>query len=332
MGSEQGILLGCESVAPSEADAGANTESEPRGGKPRYEAINREQLCWRMVDVERLIGEEHAARAIWEFVGQLDLSGYSEEIRAVEGRAGRPGWEPRLLISLWVYAYSEGVGSARAIEQLCEWEPGYQWLTGARVVGAHTLSDFRVKHEAALKGLFVQILGLLSADGLIRLERVMQDGTKIRAHAAQDSFRRKERVEQGLKQAREQVAAVEAMSEEETSRRVAQARKRAQRERQERLEKALEEFEKLAEEGSGKDKEKRRVSTTDPQARVMKQPDGGFAPSYNVQINTDGQNAVIVAVGVVQAGNDFEQLEPGIDRVEHNLGKTPDQAVSDGGF
>jgi hypothetical protein len=200
------------------------------------------------------------------------------------------------------------------------------------VVNAHTLSDFRVKHEAALKELFVQILGLLSADGLIRLERVMQDGTKIRANAAQDSFRRKDRVDQGLKHAREQVAAVEAMSEEETSRRVAQGRKRAQRERQERLEKALEEFEKLAEEGIGKDKEKRRVSTTDPQARVMKQPDGGFAPSYNVQINTDAQNGVIVAVGVVQAGNDFEQLEPGIDRVEHNLGKTPDQVVTDGGF
>ena len=332
MGSEQGIFLGCESVAPSEADGGAPSESEPRGGKPRYEAINREQLCWRMVDVERLIGEEHGARAIWEFVRQLDLSGYSEEIRAVEGRAGRPGWEPRLLISLWVYAYSEGVGSARAIEQLCEWEPAYQWLTGARVVNAHTLSDFRVKHEAALKELFVQVLGLLSADGLIRLERVMQDGTKIRANAAQDSFRRKDRVDQGLKQAREQVAAVEAMSEEETSRRVAQGRKRAQRERQERLEKALEEFEKLAEEGIGKDKEKRRVSTTDPQARVMKQPDGGFAPSYNVQINTDAQNGVIVAVGVVQAGNDFEQLEAGIDRVEHNLGKTPAQVVTDGGF
>jgi transposase len=285
-----------------------------------------------VVDVERLIGEEHAARAIWEFVGKLDLSGYSEEIRAVEGQAGRPAWEPRLLISLWVYAYSEGVGSGRAIEQLCEWDPAYQWLTGAAVVNAHTLTDFRVKHEAALKGLFVQILGLLSADGLVTLERVMQDGTKIRANAAPDSFRRKERVEQGLKQAREQVAAVEAMSEEETSRRVAQGRKRAQRERQERLEKVLEEFEKLAEEGSAKDKEKRRVSTTDPQARVMKQPDGGFAPSYNVQINTDGQNGVIVAVGVVQAGNDFEQLEPGIDRVEQNLGKTPDQAVTDGGF
>jgi Transposase DDE domain len=175
-------------------------------------------------------------------------------------------------------------------------------------------------------------LGLLSADGLITLERVMQDGTKIGAQAAQDSFRRKERVEQALKQAQEQVAAVEAMSEEETSRRISKARSRAQRERQQRLEQALEEFEKLAEQGSGKDKENRRVSTSDPEARVMKQPDGGFAPSYNVQINTDAKNGVIVAVGVVQGGNDFEQLEPGIDRVEQNLGKTPDQVVTDGRF
>jgi transposase len=310
----------------------AKKEEETRGAKPRYEAIDREQLCWRVVDVERLIGEEHRARAIWEFVGKLDLSGYSGEIRAVEGQAGRPAWDPRLLISLWVYGYSEGVGSGRAIEQMCEWDPAYQWLTGARVVNAHTLTDFRVKHEKALKELFVQILGLLSADGLITLERVMQDGTKIRASAASDSFRRKERVEQALKQAAEQVEAVEEMGEEESSRRAAKARQRAQRERRERLEKALEEFEKLAEEGSDKDKEKRRVSTSDPQARVMKQADGGFAPSYNVQVNTDAKNGVIVAVGVVQAGNDFEQLEPGIDRVEQNLGKTPGQAVTDGGF
>ncbi len=274
MGREQGILPGCGSAVATEAEGVGNREPQAEGGKARYEAIDREQLCWRVMDVERLIGEQHPARAIWEFVGQLDLSRYSEEVRAVEGKAGRPGWEPRLLISLWVYAYSEGVGSARAIEQQCEWEPGYQWLTGATVVGAHTLSDFRVKHESRLKELFVQILGLLSADGLITLERVMQDGTKIRAKAATDSFRRKERVEQALKQAQEQVSAVEAMSEEETARRAAKARERGQRERKERLANALGEFEKLAEEGQVKDPEKRRVSTSDPQARVMKQPDG----------------------------------------------------------
>lgn len=329
MDVEQRILPGCGTVVGGEAK-GSEFQPKIAMGRPRYEAINREQLCWRRVDVERLIGEEHPARAVWEFVGKLDMSGYQEEARAVEGKAGRPGWDPRLVISLWVYAYGEGVGSARAIEELCEWEPAYQWLTGAGVVNAHTLSDFRVKHEQALKELFVQVLGLLSADGLITLERVMQDGTKIRANAAADSFRRKERVEQALGEAREQVEAVGALSEEETSRRMAKARQRAARERQERLEQSLKEFNQLAEEG--KDKEKRRVSTSDPESRVMKQPDGGFAPSYNVQINTDAKSGVVVAVGVVQAGNDFEQLESGIDRVEQNRGQAPQEVVTDGGF
>ena len=117
MSSEQGILPGCGSGVGSEAEGEAKGMSEASVGKPRYEVIDREQLCWRVVDVERLIVADHAARAIWEFLGQLDLSGYQEEVRAVEGKAGRPGWEPRLLISLWVYAYSEGLGSARAIAQ-----------------------------------------------------------------------------------------------------------------------------------------------------------------------------------------------------------------------
>jgi transposase len=335
MESEQVRLPGLAWAQPSYSatdGAASDKDEEKSAAKPRYEAIDREQLFWRVINVERLIARDHAARAIWEFVGKLDLSGYSGEVRAVEGKAGRPGWEPRLLISLWVYGYGQGVGSARAIEELCEWEPAYQWLTGASVVNAHTLSDFRVKHDAALKGLFVQILGVLSADGLITLERVMQDGTKIRASAASDSFRSKERVERALQQAAEQVAAVDEMSEEETSRRAAKARQRAQREREERLGLALEEFKKLEREGSVKDKKKTRVSTSDPQARVMKQPDGGFAPSYNVQVNTDAANAVIVAVEVVQAGNDFEQLTAGLDRVEHNLGETPAQVVADGGY
>jgi len=328
VGIEQRTLPGCEAAVGSESQA--KQKSETRVGKPRYEVIDREQQCWRPMDIERLIGADHPARAVWEFIGRLDLSPYQEDARAVEGKAGRPGWEPRLLVSLWVYGYSKGVGSARAIEELCQWEPAYQWLTGSRVINAHTLSDFRVKHDTALNGLFVQTLGLLSVDGLITLERVMQDGTKIRAKAAADSFRRQERVEQALKEAKAQVAAVEAMSEEEGSRRMAKARQRAARERQERLEQALKEFEQLEKED--KDKEQRRVSTSDAEARVMKQPGGGYAPSYNVQIDTDAKNGVVVAVGVVQAGNDFEQLEPGIDRVEHNLKETPKEVVTDGGY
>ena len=108
------------------------------------------------------------------------MTRYAEQVRAVEGSAGRPALDPRLLVSLWIYSYSRGVSSARAIERLCEHDPAYQWLTGMERVSAHTLSDFRVDHADALRDLSVQVLGLLSAEGLITLERVMQDGTRIR--------------------------------------------------------------------------------------------------------------------------------------------------------
>jgi transposase len=300
--------------------------------KPRFQKIDREQLSWRSINVERLIAEDHPARAIWDFIGKLDLSDYTKHVRAVEGFAGRPLLSPQLLISLWIYAYSQGVGSARAIERLCEHDPAYQWLTGMEVVNAHTLSDFRVKHEEALKRLFVQILGLLCSEGLITLERVTQDGTKIRACAASNSFRGKDRIEKALEAARQQVKAIDQMSEGESSRRAEKARQRAHRQRKERLESALKQFDKKRSEGGLKDKKKARVSTSDPEARFMKQADGGFAPSYNVQVNADAANGLIVAVGITQAGNDLSQLTSGIERVEMNLGKTPKQILADGGY
>jgi len=323
MQSEQGVLLELPSVQKSRE----TVDNAEATRKPRFQQIDREQLSWRAINVERLIAKDHPVRAIWDFVGHLDLSGFTKHVRAVEGFAGRPLLNPQLLISLWIYAYSQGVGSARAIERLCNYDPAYQWLTGMEVVNAHSLSDFRVQHEEALKALFVQVLALLSADGLITLERVTQDGTKIRASAASDSFRGKDRIEEALKAAQEPVEAVNQLSEEESSRREAKARERAQRERKDRLESALNEFEKLE-----ADNKKARVSMTDPEARVMKQPDGGFAPSFNVQLNTDSAQGVVVAVDVTQAGNDFEQLTAGIERVEQNFGKAPKQVVADGGY
>lgn len=303
-------------------------EEGKRTAPARLKEVDRSQLLMRTVDVERLIDDEHPARAIWEFVGKLDLSGYTEQIRSVAGSAGRPAFSPRLLVSLWVYSYSRGVSSARAIERLCEHEPAYQWLTGMERINAHTLSNFRVAHEQRLRDLFVQTLGLLSAEGLITLERVMLDGTKIRANASSSGFRRKPRVAEFLEQAREAVEALEAVNEEESTRQVQAAQQRAARERRERLESALKEFDKLKETKSSVD----RVSTSDPQARIMKQAEGGAAPSYNVQISTDAANSVIVDIDATQAGSDYKQLKPAMERVEQNLHSAPEQAVVDGGY
>jgi transposase len=175
---------------------------------PRLVPVNRQQLAWRTIDVERLIEEDHPARAIWEFVGKLDLSPFHQAIGAVEGVAGRPALAPQLLISLWVYAYSEGVSSARQIARLCEYHPAYQWLTGLEAVNDHSLSDFRVEHQAALNELFTQALGLLSAEGLVTLPRVMHEGTKVKACAGADTFGHEETIRTPLEMARQQVAAM----------------------------------------------------------------------------------------------------------------------------
>jgi len=155
--------------------------------------------------VERLVPDDHEVRAIWEFTGHLDLTAYYQTIHAVEGRAGCTAFDPRLLLSIWIYAYSKGVGSAREISRLCDYDPAYQWLTGMEPVKYHPLADFRVAHKDSLDRLFVEVLGIMSAEGLITLERIMHDGTKVKALAGKDSFRREDRIREHLKAAEEQV-------------------------------------------------------------------------------------------------------------------------------
>jgi transposase len=299
---------------------------------PRLKAIHRSQMIFRQVDVEHLVEEDHAARAIWAFVGRMDLSAFTATIKAVQGVAGREPWDPRLLISLWVYAYSRGIGSAREIARRCEYDPAFQWLTGMQEVNYHTLSDFRVDHQTALDDLFAQVLGALSVEGLITLKRVMHDGTKIQASAGADTFRRKERVRKHLEAAREHVKAMGDPREDTTARQRA-ARERAARERTERLEQAMTELETIRQAKAGEEaKEQARVSLTDPEARIMKQSNGGYAPSYNAQVTTDAAHGMIVGVGVSQSSSDYGELLGAMDRVGEDFGRKPDQGVADGGF
>jgi transposase len=290
--------------------------------------VNRQQMSWRAVDVERLIEEDHAARAIWELVGRLDLRGFYQSIESSEEEGGRPAFDPQLLISLWVYAYSQGIGSAREVARRCEYDPAFQWLTGLDEVNYHTLADFRVEKQKELDQLFTQVLAALSKEGLITLEQVMQDGTKIRAAASPRSFQWESSIREPWERARRRVAEMGDPRGEEGSPRVQQARARAQRERPERLAKALEELEKLRE----KKPRKGRISVTEPEARRMKLPDGGLALSYNAQISADAAHGLIVNVAVTQEANDTGQLLPAVEGIEERLPRKPKQMVADAGY
>src|SRR5580765_5949845 len=298
--------------------------------RPRVKAVDRTQLSWQMVDVERLIEMDHPARAIWELVGRLKLDGFYAPIEAVEGSAGRSPWDPRLLVSVWIYAYSRGISSAREIARRCTYEPAFQWLCGLGEINHHTLSDFRVDHDASLRELFVQVLGVLSSEGLVSLERVMHDGTKIKASAGSDSFRREGRLKEHLEAARKQVEAMgDPRQEEPAGKRAAQ--QRAARERQQRLEQALEELQQIRE-AKRQEKDQARASQSDPQARVMKQSDGGYAPSYNVQLSTEASHRIVVGAAVSQSPTDTHQLIGAVAQIEQNLGAKPAQVVVDAGF
>jgi len=302
----------------------------------RCKPVERNQLLLRAVDVEKLVDEQHEVRAIWELVGNLDLEPFYAEIGALEGEAGRPVWDPKVLISLWIYAYKDGVNSAREIARLCEYHPGYQWLTGMEVVNYHTLADFRIEHQAALDRLFIEVLGVLTHQGLITLERVMHDGTKIKAAASDQSFHRKATLEDHLKEAEEQLKAMGDPQCEELSQRTVKAQERALFEKQQRLKQALKALEELEQSRSkekteGKKKQP-RVSSTDPQARVMLGAKGAYAPSYNVQISTDAKAKIIVGVDVNQSSSDAGELEPAVKRIEQNLGQKPEQMVVDGAY
>jgi transposase len=298
----------------------------------RVQAVDRSQMVWRSVDVGRLIEEDHPARAIWALTEQLDLTRFYQPIAAAAGTAGRTPWDPRLLVSLWVYGYSRGVNSARELARRCTYEPAFQWLCGLAAINYHTRSDFRTAHGPALNELFVELLGVLSHEGLVSLERVMHDGTKVKAFAGSGSFRREGSLRAHLAAAQQQVEALSAHPSEEPSGAEA-ARQRAARERQQRVEQALEQLEQVRQAKRGaQEKADARASLSDPTARVMKQPDGGFAPSYNVQVSTEASHKIIVAAAVSQEGADYSELPKAIQQIEANLGSPPKQRVVDGGF
>jgi transposase len=133
----------------------------------RFALINREQFMFCTLDIDTLIGEDHPARLFWGSLERVDLSEFVATVRSREGTAGRPATDPRLLIAVWLYAYSRGVGSAREVSRQIDWEPGFRWLTAMGEINYHPLSDFRVDHRQALERLFSEVLGLFDHEGWI---------------------------------------------------------------------------------------------------------------------------------------------------------------------
>ena len=305
----------------------------------------RYQLQWLPRTLDEVLAEDHPARAIWGFLEKLDLSAFYGSINATLDRPGRSTTDPQVLLAVWLLATVEGIGSARRLARLCQEHDAYRWLCGGVPINYHMLSDFRGAHPGALDELLTQIVASLTTAGAVTLERVAQDGMRVRASAGASSFRRQETLETHLEAARAQVERLAKEREHPdpgVNQRERAARERAARERVERVEQALD---YLPQAQAAKERQQQtqaiakrakvsapRVSSTDPEARVMKMPDGGFRPAYNVELATDQAQGIIVGVTVIKEGTDAGQALPMEEQVVERTGRHPGAYLMDGGF
>jgi transposase len=333
-----------ESLFGELPELGASQPPESEAPAARLRTAQRDQPELQVVDLDSLLSPDHPARAVWAFVSALDLSELLTAVKAREGEPGRPPADPRILMTLWLYATLEAVGSARALAQLCEAHVAYRWICGGVSMNHHTLADFRVAQVALLDRLLAQGVASLVSEGLVTLERLAQDGVRIRASAGSASYRGRERLESLLSEAQARVAQLKTELETNpaaTTARQRAARERAAREQIERTQAALERMKELEaqrarrEKTHKKDTEKQKepkASTTDAEARVMKMADGGYRPAYNGQFASDPRTQVVVAVDLDTTGSDGGLMAPMQDQITATYGQTPRQYLVDGGF
>jgi transposase len=291
----------------------------------------------RTLSLDQMLPPDHVARLVWAYVADLDITPLLAQVRSTEHHAGNPAIDPHVLIALWLLATIQGVGSAREIERRCREHMAYRWLCGDEPVNYHTLSAFRTGQVAFLDTLLTtSVAGLLHQE-LIVLDCVAQDGLRVRASAGKASFRRVSTLQQCLAQAEVQVQTLKAQAQADPTLGV-QRQQRLAQDRVARIAKALAQARQLAQRreevqtSKGVKAKEPRASTTDPEARVMKMPDGGYRPAYNVELATTTAGGIIVAADVTNQGSDSGQLSPMTEQMARRYQAKPKEVLADGGF
>lgn len=317
-------------------------------GKPaglRLETAERGQIEFRQGCLDDLLSADHRARQVWDYVEGLDLGVLYGRVRTTVQSTGRPAIDPAILMSLWLYATLDGVGSARLLNRLCTSESAYRWLCGGVGMNYHTLSDFRSEAGPVLDDLLSRSMAGLIGSGLVDVQTVAVDGLRVRASAGSGSFRSGERLQELYAAAREAVEQLRTEVEEDpgsAERRTKARRQAAAEDRLRRLAEARRAHAEIEDKRAQEAREQRRkkpreakparASTSDPQARVMKMGDGGYRPAYNVQITTTVEGTHIIGVSVSNSASDRGLLGPAIDGIGRRYGVLPQQVLADGGF
>ncbi len=316
--------------------------------RKNYRVWDAQQSSQKPVSPREALPEDDLVFFLLDLMPQLDLSAFHQHY-AREMR-GQPPFDVTMMVTLLVYAYAVGLCSSRKIAAACERNLAFRAMVGDAPPDFRTISDFRMIHQAAFRPLFVEVLRLAGALGMVKLGNLSTDGTKMGANASRhkamsygymikDIARLEGEIEQLLKQAEqldaEQDAALGSRRGDELPAelkrredRLAKIRAAKTRLEAEALAKAEAEQRRRDEEQAQREAEGRQrrgkepapidptpedtaqTNFTDPEAKIMKQSNKGFDYSYNAQAVVDAEEQIIVAAEVTNQANDKQQGVP----------------------
>ena len=347
-------LIHMQDALFSGTDAAAipnQTVEQLRRGAVRMRLADRSQVGMHLCSIDELVSADHQVRMMWDAVCQMDLSAFTASIKVTEFTEGRPANDVRVMVGLWLWAAANNVARGRVVARLCERDLSFKWMCGGLTMNYHTLNDFRVGHQEALDKLFGATLGRLMHAGLVSVTRISQDGLRVRASAGTGSFRTRPTLEKCLAEAEAHLEDLKKLQDspggEGTGEGTGEGGNAGVEDQgnplqvalaTDRLDRVKEALAQMPEVEASKARRhsKResaaRVSTTDPEARVMKMPNGGFNPAFNVQLASDPESRAIVGVTVSNSGADAPLSEPMRQQVEQRSGEKVSEHLIDGGY
>lgn len=294
----------------------------PRFREPKQD---RKQVWLFPPSLEELVPLDSEVRLLDEAMDQMDWSSLEDSY----SETGRPAYDPRIVSKVLVYAYCKGIRSSRRIEELSANDVRFMWLSEGERPDFHTIARFRKDKFGELSCLFVESVRLCARAGLVLLNAVAIDGTKLRADVSSSSLHTPEQISG-------EIAAIERIlreAEEADCREDDLYGDNNGRQLPDEMRDMASRREKLAQLACEmREQDRKVISETDPECRLMRNGDGVVRACYNVQVAVDSKSQVIVAADVTTAEVDHELLPGMLEQVKENAGVSPDVVLADAGY
>jgi transposase len=286
-----------------------------------------------------LLPQDHCCFVYEDIFQQIDTSSLMKNY----SRRGQNAFDPRLITSILIYAYSQGIFSSRQIKQRCKEDLGFMYISHRQCPDFRVLSDFRKDNYEFFKECFKQSVLLSMEAGLASLGHVSLDGSKFKANTSKHKAMSYKRLKEQEKQLTDEIETLIQQAEQCDDEEDQAYKERTGYEIPEDLKYKEERLKKIAaakkalekrEQELNPDKaieDKKQISFTDHDARIMGK-NGQFDYNYNSQISVDEDNQIIVGQHVSQNANDKKEVSPALDQIKENTGELPDKMSLDNGF